>query len=104
MEELRTEQGPGLGKPGLRFEWEVGSTPPGDSAPGTWSVVRRARDWAILFRSAKGAEYVIHTFPLSETGERAAKTMATKLVDIAWGKGTRIEKPEANKEKFETSS
>jgi hypothetical protein len=89
MEQVRTEQGPGLGKPKLGPEWEAGGTPPGDSAPGLWAVAKRARDWAVLFRSAKGVEYVVHTFPLSETGERAAKTMAAKLVDIAWGKSAR---------------
>lgn len=104
MEQVRTEQGQGFGKSKLGLEWEVGSTPPGDSAPGNWAVARRARDWAILFRSAKGAEYVIHTFPLSESGEKAAKTMATKLVDIAWGKTARIEKAEADQEQIETSS
>lgn len=92
MEQVKTEQGPGLGKPKLGLEWEAGGTPPGDSAPGQWAVARRARDWAVLFRSAKGAEYVINTFPLSEAGERAAKTMAAKLVDVAWGKGASVGK------------
>lgn len=104
MEQVKTEQGPGLGKPKLGREWEAGGTPPGDSAPGRWAVAKRARDWAVLFRSAKGAEYVIHTFPLSEAGERAARTMAAKLVEVAWGKGTRVEKTKANQEQEETSS
>jgi hypothetical protein len=104
MEQVRTEQGPGLGKVKLGLEWEAGGTPPGDSAPGLWAVVRRVRDWAVLFRSDKGVEYVINTFPLSETGERAAKTMAAKLVDVAWGKGTKAERTKAGRAPEETSS
>jgi hypothetical protein len=86
MEQVRTAQELGLGKPGYGYEWEAGETPPGDSAPGRWAAIKRARNWAVVFRSAKGTEYLIHTFPLNESGERAAKTMAIKLVDIAWGK------------------
>ncbi|NQT32034.1 MAG: hypothetical protein HQ588_06840 [Deltaproteobacteria bacterium] len=104
MEQVKTEQGSGLGKLKLGLEWEAGGTPPGDSAPGQWAVARRVRDWAVLFRSAKGAEYVVHTFPLTEAGERAAKTMAAKLVDVAWGKGTMVEKTKADRKQEETSS
>ena len=86
MEQVKTAQELGHGKPEPGYEWEAGATPPGDSAPGRWAAIKRARDWAVLFRSDKGAEYIIHTFPLSDAGERAAKTMATKLVEIAWGK------------------
>jgi hypothetical protein len=86
MEQLRAAQELGLGKPGHGHEWEAGETPPGDSAPGRWAAVKRAQNWVVIFRSAKGAEYVIHTFPLSEAGEKAARTMAMKLVEIAWGK------------------
>jgi hypothetical protein len=86
MEQLRTEQELGLAKPRRGYEWEAGETPPGDSAPGRWVAIKRARDWAVIFRSTKGNEYVIHTFTLSEAGEKAAKTMAIKLVEIAWGK------------------
>jgi hypothetical protein len=86
MERLRTEHELGLGKPGRGYEWEAGETPPGDSAPGRWATVKRAQDWAVVFRSDKGNEYLIHTFPLNESGERAAKTMAMKLVEVAWGK------------------
>jgi hypothetical protein len=89
MEQIKTEQELGLGKPKSGYEWEAGKTPPGDSAPGRWAATKRVRDWAVLFRSDKGIEYVIHTFPLTEAGERAAKTMAAKLVDIAWGRTAR---------------
>jgi len=91
MEQVKTAQELGLGEPKLGYEWEAGATPPGDSAPGRWTTIKRAQDWAVIFRSDKGAEYIIHTFPLSELGERAAKTMATKLVDIAWGKHSEVE-------------
>ena len=104
MEQVKTEQGPGLDKLKLGLEWEAGGTPPGDSAPGRWAVAKRARDWAVLFRSAKGVEYVIHTFPLSEDGEKAAKTMAAKLVDVAWGKSAEVEKTKADQTQEETSS
>jgi len=104
MEQVKTEQGQGLGKLKLGLEWEAGGTPPGDSAPGQWAVAKRVRDWAVLFRSAKGVEYVINTFPLSEAGERAAKTMAAKLVDVAWGKGARVEKTKPDQAQEETSS
>jgi hypothetical protein len=86
MEKLGTAHELGLGKSGHGYEWEAGKTPPGDSAPGRWAAVKRAQDWAVVFRSDKGNEYLIHTFPLNESGERAAKTMALKLVEIAWGK------------------
>lgn len=95
MEQVKTAREMGLGKPKLGYEWEAGRTPPGDSAPGRWTVAKRAQDWAVLFHSEKGTEYVIHTFPLSEAGEKAAKTMAAKLVDIAWGRMAEAEKTEA---------
>lgn len=88
MEQMKTAQELGLGKAVYGREWEAGETPPGDSAPGKWAAAKRARDWAVLFRSTKGIEYVIHTFPLTSTGERAARSMAAKLVEIAWGKNT----------------
>jgi hypothetical protein len=91
MEQVETAQELGHGKPKPSYEWEAGATPPGDSAPGRWAVVKRPQDWAVMFRSDKGAEYIIHTFPLSDAGERAGKIMATKLVEIAWGK-TGVEK------------
>ena len=90
MEQARTARELGLGESKRSYEWEAGETPPGDSAPGRWVVAKRPRDWAVLFNSDKGAQYVIYTFPLNKEGERAARTMAKKLVDIAWGK-----KPEA---------
>ena len=99
MEQVKTAQELGLGKPKLGYEWEAGETPPGDSAPGRWAAIKRTRDWAIVFRSDKGVEYLIHTFPLTEAGERSAKTMAMKLVDIAWGKNARVEKAKASQQK-----
>jgi hypothetical protein len=97
MEQVKTARELGLGEPKLGYEWEAGGTPLGDSVPGRWTVKKRARDWAILFHSDKGATYIIHTFPLTEEGERAAKTMALKLVDIAWGRNAKGEKPKAEK-------
>jgi len=109
MEQVKTAQELGLGEPTIGYEWEAGGTPPGDSAPGRWTATKRKRDWAVLFHSEKGAEYVIYTFPITEEGERAAKTMALKLVDIAWGraaggekaKAKESEKSEAEKHKSE---
>jgi hypothetical protein len=86
MEQAKTAQELGLGKTKLGYAWEAGATPPGDSAPGRWATIKRAQDWAVIFRSDKGAEYIIHAFPPNDAGERAAKLMATKLVEIAWGK------------------
>ena len=99
MEQVKTARELGLGEPKRGYEWEAGGTPPGDSVPGRWAVTKRPRDWAVLFYSDKEATYTIHTFPLTEEGERAAKTMALKLVDIAWGKNARVEKSKADKEK-----
>jgi hypothetical protein len=99
MEQVKTARELGLGEPKRGYEWEGGGTPPGDSAPGRWTATKRARDWAVLFHSDKGAQYLIHTFPLTEEGERAAKTMALKLVDIAWGKNAKVEKSKADKGK-----
>jgi hypothetical protein len=86
MEQAKTAQELGLGKTRRGYEWDAGGTPPGDSAPGRWVVTKRDQDWAVVFRSAKGNQYLIHAFSPNEDGERAAKTMAMKLVDIAWGK------------------
>jgi hypothetical protein len=90
MEQAKTARELGLGEPKSGYEWEAGATPPGDSAPGRWTTIKRAQDWAVIFRSDKGAEYVIHAFPMSDAGERAAKLMATKLVEIAWGKHSEV--------------
>jgi len=100
MEQVKTAQELGLGKPRLGYEWEAGGTPPGDSAPGQWAAIKRTRDWGVIFRSTKGAEYVIHTFPQTEAGERAAKTMAMKLVDIAWGKNARVEQVKSSQQEM----
>ena len=100
MEQVKTARELGLGEPQRGYEWEAGGTPPEDSAPGRWTVKKRARDWAVLFYSDKGAQYVIHTFSPTEEGERAARTMALTLVDIAWGRNARVEKSKANKEKI----
>jgi hypothetical protein len=90
MEQAKTVQELGLGQVKLGHEWEAGATPPGDSAPGRWATIKRAQDWAVIFRSDKGAEYIIHAFPPSDAGERAAKLMALKLVEIAWGKHAEV--------------
>jgi hypothetical protein len=89
---MKTAQELGLGKAVYGREWEAGETPPGDSAPGRWTAAKRVRDWAVLFRSAKGIEYVIHTFPMTDSGERAARAMAAKLVEIAWGRSAQTGK------------
>lgn len=74
--------------PEIGYEWDAGNTPPGDKSPGRWTVKRTAENWMVLFRSflSAEAEYVIQTFPPTESGERAAKGMALKLVGIAWGR------------------
>jgi len=71
------------------YEWEAGQTPPGDSATGTWLVRRTADSWVVIFRSAAGPEYEIMPLPATDNGERVAKVMALKLVDIAWGREER---------------
>jgi hypothetical protein len=97
MEQVKTARELGLGEPKRGYEWEAGETPPGDSAPGRWIVKKRARDWAVLFHSDKGVTYIIHTFSPTEEGERAARSMALKLVDIAWGRNFKSEKAKAQK-------
>jgi hypothetical protein len=92
MEQVKTSRELGLGEPELNYEWEAGGTPVGDAAPGRWTVIKRAQDWAVLFHSNEGAQYIIQTFNPTEEGERAAKTMALKLVDIAWGRNANAEK------------
>jgi hypothetical protein len=92
MEQVKTARELGLDEPKRGYEWEAGGTPPGDSAPGRWAATKRVRDWAVVFHSDRGATYVIYTFPLTEEGERAARTMALKLVDIAWGREAREKK------------
>jgi hypothetical protein len=92
MDQIKTARELGLSEPEPGYEWEAGGAPPGDTVPGRWMVKKRARDWVVLFHSDKGTQYVIHTFTLTEEGERAAKTMALKLVDIAWGRNANVEK------------
>jgi hypothetical protein len=79
--------------PEIGYEWDAGNTPPGDKSPGRWTVKRNEDSWIVLFHSFTykppkyvGPDYIIATFPPTEDGERAAKTMALKLVDIAWGR------------------
>jgi hypothetical protein len=86
MEQAKTARELGFEEPKAGYEWNAGSTPPGDSVPGCWLVRRKREGWITLFHAANGAEYVIHTFPPDEDGEREAKNMALKLVDFAWGK------------------
>jgi hypothetical protein len=75
--------------PEVGYEWDAGNTPPGDKSPGRWTVRFDKEHWTVLFHSFldAGAEYTIQTFPPIENGERAAKGMARKLADIAWGRG-----------------
>jgi hypothetical protein len=99
VEQVKTARELGLGEPQPGYEWEAGWTPPGDSAPGWWTVIKRARDWAVLFHYNEGAQYIIQTFTPTEEGERAAKIMALKLVDIAWGRNAKVERPESKQAK-----
>jgi hypothetical protein len=86
MEQAKTARELGFEEPEVGYEWDAGSTPPGDSVPGRWLVRRDGDNWVVLFHASNGVEYVIHAFPPDEDGERGAKTMALKLVDFAWGK------------------
>jgi hypothetical protein len=86
MEQAKTARELGSEEPGVGYEWNAGSTPPGDPVPGCWLVRREGDNWITLFRTSKGTEYVIHTFPPDENGEREAKNMALKLVDFASGR------------------
>ena len=66
------------------YKWVAGATPPNDPAPGEW-FVKLDKVWTVMFRSTPtGAEYPIQAFSPDDEGERAAKGMANKLVDIAW--------------------
>lgn len=73
-----------LGKHDVGYEWQAGSTPPGDSAPGRWVVRLTDVGWVVLFKSNVGTEYPIHTF--QPDGEKVAKVLALRVVDIAWGR------------------
>jgi len=73
-------------EPAVGYEADMGLTPAGDKSPGRWTVRRDPEAWVVLFHSFNGPEYVIQPFSPTEDGERAAKTMALKLVDIAWGR------------------
>jgi len=86
MEQVKTARESGFDEPTVGYEWGAGDTPPGDSAPGRWAVMREENKWVVAFHAFRGPTYVIHTFPSTEDGERAAKIMALKLVDIAWGR------------------
>lgn len=97
VEEVKTSRELGHGEPKVGYEWDAGNTPPGDKAPGRWTVKRNEDSWVILFHSSSlhfiynppqyvSPDYIIATFPPTEDGERAAKRMALKLVDMAWGR------------------
>ena len=89
MEQVKTSQELGLGEPQSGYEWDAGNTPPGDKSPGRWTVRRDPDHWVVLFHSfiyKVDADYIIATLPPTEEGERAAKKMALKLVDTAWGR------------------
>jgi hypothetical protein len=87
MMEVRTADNLDLGKHNPGYEWNAGSTPLRDEDPGAWLVkLRPGGCWVVIFRSINGPKYDITTFPLTDKGERAAKVMASKLVDIAWGR------------------
>jgi hypothetical protein len=86
MEQVKTARESGFDEPKVGYEWNAGDTPPGDSAPGRWIVRREGNNWVVLFHAFKGPTYVIHTFPPTENGERAAKIMTLKLIEIAWGR------------------
>ena len=92
MEEVKTSVELGFGEPKVGYEWDAGSTPPGDKSQGRWTVRRTPDNWLVIFHSFQdssqgvGPDYITATFSPTEDGERAAKTMALKLVDIAWGR------------------
>ena len=86
MEQVKTSREFGFGEPQTGYEWDAGNTPPGDNSAGRWTVKRSEDGWVVLFHSFNGPEYVIQTFAPTDDGERGAKTMALKLVDIAWGR------------------
>jgi hypothetical protein len=75
-----------LGEHEEGYQWVAGSTPEDDPAPGRWIVRRNADSWMVLFRSITRAQYSIQDYPGTLEGERAAKMMALKLVDIANGR------------------
>ncbi len=87
MVEIRIADALDLGNHEPGYEWKAGGTPQGDNDPGTWLVrLRPGGCWVVIFRSIASVEYEITTFPLTDKGERAAKVMALKLVDISWGR------------------
>lgn len=103
MERVKTSSELGFGEPKPGYEWDAGNTPPADKSPGRWMVRKDEDSWVVLFhsfmgnpqvgferrgfsKSAAGPDYTIARFPPTENGERAAKTMALKLVDRAWGR------------------
>ena len=93
VEEVKTSRELGFGEPKVGYEWGAGNTLPEDKEPGRWTVNRNEDSWVVLFHSSiskppqsVGPDYVIATFPPTEDGERAAKKMALKLVDMAQGR------------------
>jgi hypothetical protein len=87
MMEVRIADNLDLGEHEAGYGWKAGDTRPRDSAPGWWGVRKGRTAWVVIFRSINGPEYTIQSFSLTTSGERAAKVMALKLVDIAWGRG-----------------
>ena len=93
VEEVKTHQELHGKEAPVGYEADMGNTPPGHKSPGRWTVRRNPDHWVVLFHSFSymppqyvGPDYIIATFPPTEEGERAAKKMALKLVDNAWGR------------------
>lgn len=74
-----------LGNYGPGYFWRAGETPPGDKAPGEWLVRRDVNRWVVVFRSLNGPEYPIYPFSPTMDGQKLAKNMALRLVDVNWG-------------------
>lgn len=73
-------------EPPVGYEAEIGFTGEEDTSPGRWIVRRDRYGWVLVFHSFWFPEYVICAFSDTEDGERAARTMALRLVDRAWGR------------------
>lgn len=72
-----------LGEHEVGYQWVAGSTPENDPAPGRWLVRKLPTSWSVIFRTINRVEYIILDYDATAEGERVAKMMAQKLVDVA---------------------
>lgn len=68
-------------------EWDVGYSPPGVYPPLRWTVIRNRECFRVISHDLiKGIDTILGDFPLTESGELAAKNFGLELYRKYWDK------------------